>query len=561
MSWKINPITLELEYTKPPLEYNALTFGAVGDGVADDTVALQAAIDAAHQTNRAIVFLPAGTYKISSALTMYSNIALRGAGMELVTIKQTTLNAHGLVGSGLSSVILEDFTLQGNGSGSTAGTGTGCGINFDYGGAGNNPFHNFRNLQVRNWGSDGIKIQTAIVSSFEKVYVAFNGGNGFNWYEGGTSCNFQACWARQNAQSGWRFNQSVYQSLNGCAADNNGISYEIIDAQSIGFFGCGSEGALKNNATYNGFGWKISNSSEITLSSCWVTDNRNLGVWVTNGAGGIILNVADNTPNATAVNFIKVDSGCNVSIKELRNSTANSLADGTTNIYNDGAGGDTIKKLTVSDSSGDLLITAATDGGDFNIYHGEGTAKTLAFYGSGAGTLNVELLDGNLTVTTGDVTVTAGDLIVLAGNVGINKAVPTVDLHVVGNFQVDDADTATKGYRFRTTGTNLDIDAAAKNLYISTYTGAGFTGTQRQYIEFGAEFEFEKHYKKTIWDNAGDMLVIDKDAATYKMNLVGSMQMDGLRIDQAPTAETPTPTHTFTISLNGVNYKIPCVAA
>lgn len=40
-----------------------------------------------------------------------------------------------------------------------------------------------------------------------------------------------------------------------------------------------------------------------------------------------------------------------------------------------------------------------------------------------------------------------------------------------------------------------------------------------------------------------------------------AFRCDGLRIDQAPTAGTITPTHTLTISLNGTDYKIPCVAA
>lgn len=103
-----------------------------------------------------------------------------------------------------------------------------------------------------------------------------------------------------------------------------------------------------------------------------------------------------------------------------------------------------------------------------------------------------------------------------SGKIGFGTSTPAEKLNVIGNFQVDDNATPTKGYRFRTTGTNLDLDAAAKDLFISTYTGAGFTGTQRQYMQFGAEFEFEKHYKKTIWDSggSGDFIVFDKDGTS-----------------------------------------------
>jgi hypothetical protein len=57
------------------------TYGAVGNGASDDTAALQAAITAAGAAGGGIVFLPAGTYKISTPLTMSaSNVTLLGSG-------------------------------------------------------------------------------------------------------------------------------------------------------------------------------------------------------------------------------------------------------------------------------------------------------------------------------------------------------------------------------------------------------------------------------------------------------------------------------------------------
>jgi hypothetical protein len=56
-------------------------FGAVGDGVADDTAAIQEAIDAAEVAGGG-VFLPIGAYKTTSPLTMIGNaIRLQGAHM------------------------------------------------------------------------------------------------------------------------------------------------------------------------------------------------------------------------------------------------------------------------------------------------------------------------------------------------------------------------------------------------------------------------------------------------------------------------------------------------
>lgn len=44
-------------------------------------------------------------------------------------------------------------------------------------------------------------------------------------------------------------------------------------------------------------------------------------------------------------------------------------------------------------------------------------------------------------------------------------------------------------------------------------------------------------------------------------DLAGTLQVDGLRIDQIPTSGTITPTHYITISCNGADYKIPVVVA
>ena len=52
-------------------------FGAVGDGVTDDTAAIQAAIDAVTEAN---ILFPAGTYKVTSSITLKPRIRLYGKG-------------------------------------------------------------------------------------------------------------------------------------------------------------------------------------------------------------------------------------------------------------------------------------------------------------------------------------------------------------------------------------------------------------------------------------------------------------------------------------------------
>ena len=100
-------------------------FGAVGDGVADDTAAIQAGIDLACQYG-GCVYLPAGTYKITAALVFSMNSgttdpfkrpSMRGDGMAATTIYQTT-NDNGIEIVGYDAnpagyCLFQDFTLYG----------------------------------------------------------------------------------------------------------------------------------------------------------------------------------------------------------------------------------------------------------------------------------------------------------------------------------------------------------------------------------------------------------------------------------------------------------------
>jgi hypothetical protein len=58
---------------------------AKGNGIDDDSVAIQTAINLA--TNSSVVYLPAGTYRITNRIDLKSGVVLRGAGMDLTFIK------------------------------------------------------------------------------------------------------------------------------------------------------------------------------------------------------------------------------------------------------------------------------------------------------------------------------------------------------------------------------------------------------------------------------------------------------------------------------------------
>jgi hypothetical protein len=74
-------------------EYSSVSdFGAIGDDTADDTAALQAAINHA-QTTKIPLYIPPGVYKITSTLTVTDDFILEGAGSLVSTIKLYTASA------------------------------------------------------------------------------------------------------------------------------------------------------------------------------------------------------------------------------------------------------------------------------------------------------------------------------------------------------------------------------------------------------------------------------------------------------------------------------------
>jgi Pectate lyase superfamily protein len=85
------PPVIQLLIMSGNLVINVKDFGAVGNNIADDTSAIQAAIDSAYTNHAACVYMPAGTYKTSSALF---------------------LDAPGNLRSGLSSPTIFNFSLS-----------------------------------------------------------------------------------------------------------------------------------------------------------------------------------------------------------------------------------------------------------------------------------------------------------------------------------------------------------------------------------------------------------------------------------------------------------------
>ncbi len=103
-------------------------FGSVGNGIADDTKAIQSAIDAVSNVGEGVVFFPRGTYKVSinsstlHAITIRAKITLQGAGNKKSIIKLASRQGNYnsiLAGerpdSTLDNFAMYDLAIDGNG--------------------------------------------------------------------------------------------------------------------------------------------------------------------------------------------------------------------------------------------------------------------------------------------------------------------------------------------------------------------------------------------------------------------------------------------------------------
>ena len=337
------------------LAYNVKDHGVVGDGTTNDTTAIQAIIDACSSAGGGAVFFPEGTYKITTALTARSNVALIGAGDGATIINQTSTTANALTGSDLQRVTIRDLCLSGPGSGS------GIGVNFDLVSNGATLYITMQNVTVKLFGGDGVKIKIPIVSSFDRVVADTCGGWGFNFYgittgggSPGTSCSLRACYANGCTTGGYRLYKLAYVALEGCAADNMPVGYLIEQGWCCALYSPGTEGNTIGVEVNGGYGNSVYNS--------FVYNNKGIGIWVTGTAHLTgLYQVVDVTPNGTATKFIKVDAGSFATITGQSNVTSNDFS-GTVTVLDDGGNGIVVPGYAYFSGQMEINNTLSLDG-------------------------------------------------------------------------------------------------------------------------------------------------------------------------------------------------------
>lgn len=350
-------------------------YGATGDGVTDDTAAIQAALDAASANGGGTVFFPAGEYVINDALHSYSYVSMKGVSAEGSIIRQDTINKDGILienttATAKRSVVIDSLQVKGT------GTGSGHGIYLKNTHASHPPFLYFslRDLFVNDFGGYGVKAEGLIVSVIERVISQTNGGgffldgnvggDGTGYTSVNTSVVFNACYANGNfLGEGYKIGSSTYITFNACAADDNAIGYYITYSASIALVGCGSEYGA-SSAADPGDSYKVNYSNQVGFYNCYCYQNMSNAWWVTGISTGIsLIGCNENSPLGSAVSSIKVDNNCTATKLDCTFVTAESLTgNGSYTTLNDVTENTILKRLRVLGDDNGVQITSAGSG-------------------------------------------------------------------------------------------------------------------------------------------------------------------------------------------------------
>jgi hypothetical protein len=201
-------------------------YGAVGDGVTDDTAAIQAAIDAIEAGGGGTLLLPEGTY-IAAGLQIKHKVYLQGSGEAATTLKlKNNANTYLLADTRYASNVtyssgpygIYNLTLDGNKANNTAGS---CFICQSFSST-------FRDVTFQNASDYG-----AIVTT-----VTANGSNILNTVPDN---RFENCFFKYNEKAGFygkdANNILADEMFVGCVWYNNGDSgyYQTLIDRAAGF--------------------------------------------------------------------------------------------------------------------------------------------------------------------------------------------------------------------------------------------------------------------------------------------------------------------------------------
>lgn len=322
--------------------YNVRNYGAAGDGVTNDTAAFQAAMAAASSAGGGIVYIPAGTYKVTSQL---NNSGPRANCMGFVgdsattsVIDMSTITTDGVVFNNPPvGLRFENFRLIGPGQTAPVSA---KGLSLPVDGLGPLIISFqclFTNVTCEQWPTAGFYWALPIVSTYTNCVAQECGAYGFQVdiftapYVGGTSTQFNACYANNVLGSGYKFKAHGYSLLSSCAADNCNIAYDIERCFGMSMSGCGCEVATYIDGARPGHAVVVKESSGITIDTLWTYNMPNVNsvqVNLITCDGVTVRGVSGYQDNGVAPTYNAiVDAGTNNTLFENNVRYTNDLGD------------------------------------------------------------------------------------------------------------------------------------------------------------------------------------------------------------------------------------------
>ncbi|RON13142.1 M10 family metallopeptidase C-terminal domain-containing protein [Pseudomonas frederiksbergensis] len=289
--------------------FNVQNFGAKGDGITDDTAAIQSAINAAAAAGGGQVYMPTGTYIVSGGeepsdgcLMLKSNVYLYGDGMGATTVKvadgsdtKITGVIRSAYGEETHDFGVSNLTIDGNRD-STTGKIDGWFNGYIPGEAGYDSNVTLDSVEIKNCSGYGFDPHEQTVNMVIKNSVSH--GNGLDGFVADFLSNstFENNIAYDNDRHGFNIVTSTHDftMTNNVAYDNggNGIviqrgSEDIPSPSNITIiggevYGNGAEGVL------------IKLSSEVIVSDVNIHDNTSAGIRI---YGSNHVEIIDNTLN------------------------------------------------------------------------------------------------------------------------------------------------------------------------------------------------------------------------------------------------------------------------
>jgi len=296
----------------PPYAFDLRDFGAVGNGIADDTAALQAALNAAAAARGGTVFIPAGTFRITATVTATgaTPLTVRGEGWQsaLLWEEDTDLLVFAPAdGSQLAHSLFADFAVLCGGTGA-----------------------------AKSPASTALKFPSGLVRSTLSTILFFGGGTlptggsavtcGTNLDLGGTSITDTVSvrdtlhWFLRGTAvvigrgsevrvlggrivgTGARNDSSIGVHVTG---NNGGVHVSETDVIGLGtgILLNNTSGAGSNRETFithatmdsNGVGLHINDSSYVSVAGIWAASCDSANVLLAEGASGAHLAVAGGT--------------------------------------------------------------------------------------------------------------------------------------------------------------------------------------------------------------------------------------------------------------------------